>query len=310
MAESTLETQRKPNRLRIWIIRIGVLIVLIAILVGINFVYENVTDTPTILTGDAGDLLYVSTFDEFLDEWQLYEGQQSAEIQDDTLSISVSEIGQAAWSVAKPIFADFDATMTTTAIEGPIDNSFGIIFRLQSQAESACNLSMIILCDVANITPILGVPIRLLAPKQSTVESIHYYTFLISSDGYYSVWEVSNGQEKQLSAWIPSPIINLDLESENTIRVVARGDQFQFFINGEQMLVCIPDDKDAVSTYSGGECLAGTMQTVLTDDSISHGQIGGAVQSTLTGGGGVVVQFDNVIVFSPSKNVERAESNA
>jgi len=302
-------TQQKPSRSRTWIKRLSIFITLLAILIGVNALYSTYANSEAILEGNAGDLLYVSAFDGFLDEWEVYEGQQSAQIIDDTLQINVSVPNQAAWSTAKPVFKDFDITLKATAIEGPVDNAFGIIFRLQTGTDQGCDLPMVILCMGDGI-PIAKAAIRLLVDSTSGNTAKNYYTFLISSDGFYSVWKVENGIESKLSAWIKSPSINQDMNAENTLRVVGRGSQFQFFVNGEQMQLCIPNDPSASSTYSGGECIEGTMKSILIDDSIPTGQLGALAQATQNGGGGVVVQFDNMTVFSPAKNIENNESNA
>lgn len=302
--------QKQPSFARRWIFRLTLLVILLALLVAVNAVYASIADTEIIREGESGDLLYVSAFDGFLDEWDLYEGQQYTQIIDDALQIGVTTPGTDAWSTAIHTFADFDVTLTAQAVEGPIDNGFGIIFRFQSGNEATCDLPMVILCGIADLSQWTNAVIRQLVDVRSGAQSNHYYTFLISSDGYYSVWKVENGVEEKLSAWIASPLINQDLDAENTIRVVGRGSQFQFFINGEQVNLCIPDNPDAVSTYSGGECIEGTMKGVLSDDSIPNGQLGAIARATLTGGSGVVVQFDNLKVFSPSNNIEKSESNA
>jgi hypothetical protein len=310
VTESTGSTQQQPSFIRRWLKRLGILLALLALLIGVNALYANIANTEIILDGEAGDLLYVSAFDGFLDEWELSEGQQSAQIADDALQIGVTVSNKAAWSIPQHTFKDFDITLKATAIEGPIDNAFGIIFRLQAGTDSdTCDLPMVILC-IADGVPIFKAGIRLLVDNTSGNDVKNYYTFLISSDGYYSVWKVENGVEHELSAWIKSPSVNQDLNAENVIRVVGRGSQFQFFVNGEQMQVCIPNDPNAKSTYAGGECIEGTMQSVLTDDSIPTGQLGALAQATQTGGGGVIIQFDNMTVFSPANNIEKDESNA
>lgn len=312
VTESTSSTPKKQSSFaRRWSIRFAILSVLIAILVGVNVVYANVTSAEVVREGDAGDLLYVSAFDGFLDEWDIYEGQQSAQIVDDALQIGVTVPGNDAWSTANHTFADFDVTLNAQAIEGrPIDNGFGIIFRFQSGNENDCDLPMIILCGIAELSPWSNAVIRQLVEDNSGTDSIKYYSFLISSDGFYSVWKVENGVEEQLSAWIASPLVNQDLNVENTVRVVARGAQYQFFINGEQVNVCIPDDPEAVSTVSGGECIEGTMRGVLIDDTLATGKLGAIARALLTGDGSVQIQFDNFIVFSPSNKIEKSESNA
>lgn len=311
VTNTTDSTPRKqPSFARRWIFRLTVLVILLALLVGVNAIYASIADTVIIREGDAGDLLYVSAFDGFLDEWDLYTGQQNTQIVDDALQIGVTTPGTDAWSTANHVFADFDVTLKVQAVDGPIDNGFGIIFRFQSGNEAACDLPMVILCGIADMSQWANAAIRQVVDVRSGADSNQYYTFLISSDGYYSVWKVENGVEEKLSAWIASPLINQDLNAENTIRVVGRGSQFQFFINGEQVNLCIPDDPEAVSTVSGGECIEGTMKGVLSDDSIPIGQLGAIARATLTGGSGVVIQFDNMTVFSPSNNVGKTESNA
>ncbi|GEM_PF-328347 len=314
MTEATNPPTSNTNFIRRWLIRVTIFAILLAMLVIANLVYATIDTTEIILEKPANELLYVSAFDGFLDEWELYEGQQSAQIVDDTMQLDVTSIGQATWSTAQPTFADFDLTVETQAIIDPnnpvIDNAFGVIFRLQSGADTQCDLPYIILCGVGDTIPILNIGIRQLVNSSAGANSINYYTFLISSDGYYSVWRVEDGVEKRLSAWIQTPAINQDLNAKNTVRVVARGSQFQFFINGEQVLLCIPNNPDAISTYSGGECFDGTMQGVLTDTTIPTGQIGVIAQATQTGGGGVVIQFDNLTVFSPSNDIAGGESNA
>jgi len=310
VTEKISTQQTRPNHLRRWGIRLLVFIVLLSILLGANLIYASINTTETILEKPADELLYVSAFDGFLDEWQLYDGQQSAQIIDNTIQLEVTSPGQATWSVAQPTFADFDMTIETEAVSGPIDNAFGVIFRLQTGTDDQCDLPYVILCGIGDTLPLFDIGIRQIFDSTGGASSINYYTFLISSDGYYSVWKVENGVEKRLSAWIQTPAVNQDLNASNTIRVVARGSQFQFFINGEQMLLCIPDDPAATSTYAGGECFDGTMQGVLTDESIATGQIGVIAQATQTGGGGVAIQFDNLTVFSPSNDIATGESNA
>ena len=310
MTESTGSMPQKPGRIRRWLIRLFILFILIALLIGVNVLYASMANTEIILKGDAGDLLYVSAFDGFLDEWELYEGQQNAQIVDDTLQIGVTVSGQDAWSTSQHTFEDFDITLKAKAVDGPIDNAFGVIFRLQTGDEKTCDLPMIILCGISDIAPIVRSGIRFMVDDSSGADSINYYTFLISSDGFYSLWKVENGVEQRLSAWIATPIVKQDLNSENIVRVVGRGSQFQFFVNGEQMPLCIPNDPSAISTYSGGACIEGTMQSVLIDDTLPTGQLGAIARATQTGGGNVIVQFDNMIVFSPSNDIKQAESNA
>ena len=90
------------------------------------------------------------------------------------------------------------------------------------------------------------------------------------------------------------------MNEANKIRILASHSDYQFFINHERVALCIPDDPAAASTYAGGECIDGSLRDALRDESLSQGKLGVIAQSTATGGGGVVVRFDNLIVFSPA----------
>jgi hypothetical protein len=136
-----------------------------------------------------------------------------------------------------------------------------------------------------------------------------YYAFYISSDGYYKVERSVDGLQKDLSNWIPSEAIRLADDAngtgtidegeavENTLRVVAYHDRFQFYVNGTRLELCIPDDPDGASTFAAGACVGGQMHDTLTDAALRAGRIGLAAATTVTGGAGVVVEFDNLVIF-------------
>ena len=274
-----------------------IILLLFGLLIVINLFYEPVSRYQPILDGKAGDLLYVSAFDGFVDEWQQYDGRLEARVNGGGLTIGVDEAGAVAWSASTPHYVDFDVEVEAGAIGGIEDNGFGIIFRLQTEQSLSCDLPLVILCGMEDLIPALRTW-RLILPTRNRIEGINHYKFLISSDGFYSVWRIDNGDEKRLSAWIQSPLINTGISEKNTIRVIGRGDQFQFFINDEQVDLCIPNDPKAISTFSGGECIEGRMVDTLVDDTISSGQLA-MVAQTSQFGTGTVVRFDNVIVFSP-----------
>src|SRR5262249_35764915 len=124
-----------------------------------------------------------------------------------------------------------------------------------------------------------------------------------SSDGYYEVSRAINGRQKELSTWIQSAAVNQGLKAVNRLRVIAQGDEFRFFINGQPVQLCIPDDPNAQSTVNplDGSCMGGAMKDTLTDATIPNGQIGVVAQSTDTGGAGVVAAFDNLLVYAPGQ---------
>jgi hypothetical protein len=285
--------------------RAAVLALLAIILVALNSLYFALAGSRSALSAPPGDVLYAAGFDAFTDEWQQYQGRLSSTVEKGVLTLSVDDVQSTIYSLASPTFADFDLTVQATPQNGPIDNSFGVVFRLQQARQNACDMPLVVLCDLSHIGA-LGVPLRLLfRPASAAAEG--YYMFLISADGYYSVWKAqqtsAGPQARRVSAWIATDLIEQGLGATNTLRVVARGVGFQFFINGRAVPLCLPDDPNAESTYSGGVCY-GTMRDTWQDDSFAQGQIGVVAQTTPTGGLGVVVSFDNVVIISPRSPAE------
>lgn len=238
------------------------------------------------LTGEAGALLYVAAFDGFLDDWGLYDdGQLAAQVEADRLTLRIEPAGNMPFSAARPHFADFDLTVEAQALAGPLDNAYGVLFRLQEGQRSP-----VVSWGDLLVNQLDG---WLLGEQ---VERSHY-RFMISSDGYYSVWRELNGVERALSTWIDTPLVNQGFERPNQLRIIAQGDTFRFFINGEAVPLCIPNDPNGVSTYALETCIEGEMRDTLVDDSIASGRVGMVAQSFTEGG--VAVAFDNLVMAAP-----------
>ncbi len=271
--------------------------VLLLALVAGNLLYAHFDRARDPIVGVPGDLLYVATFDGYLDEWDLYDGQQSASIKDGRLRLALSSAQTASWSVARHHFIEFDISVAASAAAGPIDNAFGIVFAMQSPSEEACDLPAVIFCGIGQLSALLSAALRqVLDPVAET----HYYAFLISSDGYYALERIVDGIREVLSTWIPSPSIHQNLGAQNRIRVIAQGTELRFFVNGDQVMLCIPSEPGASSTFTNGECIGGRMVEGFQAPHPLQGQLGLIAQATQTGGGGVIVDFDNITVFSPN----------
>ncbi|XWX04352.1 hypothetical protein VZO05_02120 [Aggregatilineales bacterium SYSU G02658] len=297
------DVQTRPSRR--WLRTSITIIALCAAIVGLNALAVMWSSARTVLTAPAGEVIYAAGFDGFEDEWQQYEGRLSARIADGVLRLSVDDAPATIYSLARPNFADFDLHVQATTTGGPVDNAFGVIFRLEA-ASDACQMPLMILCDLAQ-APLLSVPLRLLfRPHAGGAQG--YYMFLISADGYYSVWQAvddgSGTQARRVSAWIASDLVNQGLNAVNELRVLAVGDTFRFFINGQPVSLCLPDGPNAQSTYSAGQCIGGQMTDVWVNADYAVGQIGLVAQSTLSGGSGVVVEFDKLRIFSPAPSPE------
>ena len=275
---------------------------LLVALIAANLVYSALTRRSEVLTGKAGELMYAAGFSGFADEWYLYEGQQSARFVDDQLELSVSAPQAGTWSAAQPQFADFDVSVRAVASEGPLDNAFGLIFHIRNDEQPDCDLPAILLCGIEDLLPLAGAAIRQAMDLNLSSE---YFAFLISSDGYYSLWRAQDSKTSVLSAWIASDEIRQGLGAENSIRVVADGQRYQFYVNGALMPLCLPDTPGSASTFAGGECIDGGMKDTYVADAATVGRLGLIAQSTASGGGGVVVHFDNMIVFRPAVTDEK-----
>jgi hypothetical protein len=236
-----------------------VLLALAAVLVVLTHLSDLAADWHYVVSAAPGQVLYTATFDDMLADWEQYEGRLSAQVENSALRIAVNAPDSLPFSTASPHFSDFDLRVLARPVAGPIDNGYGIIFRAR--------------------------------------DLLNYYLFLVSSDGYYQVLRAVNGEQKEISTWIPSALIRQGLNAENWLRVVAQGNSFQFYINDEPVELCIPDDPAGVSTYVN-ECIGGQMLPLLVDNSIADGRIG--VIARTFDEPGVVVEFDNVLVVGPA----------
>lgn len=237
--------------------RVVILVVLIALLVGLIALQQLIANWHYVLTGEPGDLLYIATFDRFEDEWGIQGLRFDPVIADGVMRFDVNDIERSPYALTKPHFSDFDLRLEARPVAGPLNNGYGVMFRLQ---------------DAKN-----------------------YYRFLISSDGYYRVDRMVDGVEKDLSTWVKSSAIDEGLDVTNWLRVVASGEYFQFFINNQLVQLCVPDDPEGESTYYLDECVEGTMVDTLQDDSFASGQIGPAVLTLDEPN--VAVEFDNLVVL-------------
>lgn len=248
--------------------RFVVLAILIVLAGAAYLLNQRLFDWHYVLPTEAGVPAYVSTFDAVADDWTLYEGRLSAQVAEGMIVLEADAFSSLPFSTARYYWNDFDLTVQANPQAGPLNNGYGVIFRLSPKG---------------NISP----------------ADDDYYLFFVSSDGYYQVARSVEGQQHELSTWIPSPLVNQGFDVTNTLRVIAVGNTFRFFINGQPVQLCVPESPDGVSTYDErrGGCIGGTMADVLTDDAIAAGQVGVAVQSFDEPG--VVVGFDNLVVSGP-----------
>ena len=277
--------------------RVAILLVLVIVLIVANAFYSPAVSWRGVLSGEAGELLYAAAFDGFTDEWQEYEGRTSAAITDGKLVMSAEgAFDQVVYSATKPYFADLDVSANATWVRGNENNAFGIVYRLQEPTND-CRLPLQVLCDVSAINNQLEGWTNFLfgADEQTT----GYAMFLISSDGYYSVWRGTADGTQKISTWIQrTDLINGDEGAVNRLRVIGQDGAYRYFINGTQVELCIPNADDGISTYFSGECIDGSMQAVFRDDTFETGQVA-LVIDTVNSSETFTIEFDDFIVTQP-----------
>lgn len=252
--------------LRKWLILISLTVTFVAL-----FQLSRIArEWHYIVTAPAGDLIYATSFDGDMAQWS--QDQRSTfeyRAQDGQFLMTISpdptgaqQHGIADWSA---YLRDFDVRVASSLLDGVFDgshnNGYGVVFR--------------------------------------RYDAQNYYLFIISNDGSYRVMRVLNGETKIMSDWIWLDVIQQPLNAVNHLRVVGRGDTFQFYINDQLLELCIPDNPDGVSTFDfNGNCM-GTMKTELVDDSIPFGRVGVGVDLDMGQRIGFSVAFDEVLIYMP-----------
>jgi hypothetical protein len=226
---------------------------------------------PDVRPAAPGQLLYVTTFDAFAEDWDLYEGELAAQIadagQNPVLRLTVDEVQAGGFTVLDQYFGDFDVIVQATQSAGPDNNGFGVLFRHQNND--------------------------------------NYYAFLISGDGYYQVTRRLSGVDDVVSDWAPMPGIQQG-QATNSIRVIGQGDTFTFLINDSQVPLCLtiwnpaaPGECQVSGEVPEGQPRWSTEAVVwqLVDAALPNGQIGLAARSFDERG--VQIDFDNLVVCGP-----------
>jgi hypothetical protein len=174
--------------------------------------------------------------------------------------IYVSEPNYDYWANPGKSFTDVRVEVDATQAGGPDDNDFGVICRYK-------NVDDIYLVDITNVSFSEG--------KKAVVDEMnHFYFFIISSDGYYTIGKsvgddtVYIGQDTML----PSDDINILLDT-NHIRADCVGSELSLYVNGK-LLISVMDSDFPVGDVG---LMAGTYDTPGTD-----------------------IHFDNFVVYDPA----------
>jgi hypothetical protein len=271
-----------PLQRRLRVVGIGLWLVVMvglgaALGVMTDWLYEIPVPRP-----EPGEWLYATSFDAFNDEWDLYPGRDAAQIvqasdlesaglsgdttplSGDVLSIKYGSgiSDQVVWSTLDRKFSDLDLRVTTQLISGPVDqNQYGVIFRYR---------------DAEN-----------------------FYIFRISGDGYYSLAKVADGFQDKVSDWGETEAIRQGSVA-NEVRVVARGGEFRFFVNGQAVPLCLKGQNRFSMWQGPGVCVeGGELTTVYRDNTFRQGRV--ALAAGTIDGSDIEVAFDDLVILGPAE---------
>lgn len=143
----------------------------------------------------AGTINFQDDFSKDTGFWQTFsETTTSAKISDGVLNMNATAPFMVGISVAALNMNDFDFTVTSTQVSSGTANGYGMIFRY--------------------------------------VDAQNFYRFDIAGDGKWAMSRRLRDQWIQISELKVSPAIKLGNNVSNTLRLVARGDKFEFYANG------------------------------------------------------------------------------
>ena len=157
----------------------------------------------TVLAGCRGAESYNETFDA-PGNWRTgNDADAVGEVHDGVYDLTVEADDVIIWTAAGEDFADGVYQVEATQVDGPLNNGYGMLFRLDDEKDD-------------------------------------FYLFKISGDGYVWIGRYRNGGETEAEPligewWFESPAIQQGLNKTNTLRVQAEGGNMIFFVNGQEV---------------------------------------------------------------------------
>ncbi len=115
--------------------------------------------------------------------------------QDGALHFTIDDLDTIAWSTPKDKrFGDFVLDVDAAQVDGPNDNTYGVIFRYQDDR--------------------------------------NFYRLDISGDGYFAVFKRKDGVWTKVQDYVETPAVKQG-NATNHLQVIAKGNQFTFNVNGQ-----------------------------------------------------------------------------
>ena len=145
---------------------------------------------------------YLETFDTAATWGMGSDSNTAGEIVDGRYELLVRPIIDRFWTSAGQTFADGVYELEATQVAGPIDNGYGMLFRIDGRTDS-------------------------------------FYAFQVSGDGYVWIAHCADGcaEERALvqGGWFESTAVNQGLNATNRLRVRAEGNSFIFYVNDQEV---------------------------------------------------------------------------
>ena len=178
---------------------VAVIIILVACLIAASQIFNWEIDlfrSEAPIETDA----YSESFDS-AETWMSGEGANAAGVINDgryEMSIAGEVFDEQFWAAGDKNFADAVFEVEATALEGVMDNGYGMMIRVDTESEE-------------------------------------FYIFKISSDGYVYIGlctENCSNQEALVDRdWFESPSVNQGFDDTNVLRIEAEGSAMAFYVN-------------------------------------------------------------------------------
>ena len=143
-------------------------------------------------------LPYADDFSNPASGWKTVHDQAlTIDYQEGTLQFLIDDLDTLAWSVPRDKrFGDFVLDVDATQVAGPVDNSYGVIFRY--------------------------------------IDDRNFYRADISGDGYFALFKYKDGTWTKLQDYAVSAAIKQG-NATNHLQIIAKGSQFALYANGQPL---------------------------------------------------------------------------
>lgn len=155
------------------------------------------------VVGCAGNSTYVETFDE-PGTWSAGSDiDVEGEVRDGVYDLLVKADNLLIWASGGEQFGDGVYEVEATAVAGPVNNGYGMVFRLDDDADN-------------------------------------FYLFKISSDGFVWIGKMVNGGQEENTPlvedwWFESSAVKTGLNETNVLRVRVESGNMIFFVNDQEV---------------------------------------------------------------------------